>query len=95
MSANEDDWLLYGGLEDAPRLASAVELRKQLACAVEERATLATRLKSLQTERQQMRDSIELVTRNACVVLATARLELQRLDVQLAEVEGLPPASAT
>ena len=97
MSEAEDD--LYGdvgpsnrstGSYSAPqvKLASTVELRASLAAAIQERKALEAQLEALQAEAKAGREAIQDVTRRACVLLATARLELQRKDDQIAAAEA-------
>lgn len=88
--AAADDTDLYGGLEAAPQLPSAFELRRQLAPAVAEREALEARLGALTAEHVQGREEIKDLTRRACVLLATARLELRRKETMLQEARAQP-----
>lgn len=85
---DDDEAALYAGLshEAAPQLASVHELRTELAAATQERETLESQLQALQAENRSRRDSIQDLTRRACVLLATARLELRRMDEELDKV---------
>ena len=81
--ADDDD--LYGDLDDTmPRLASTTGLTAELTTVRTERVALESRLQTLRTEGAASREAIQDLTRRACVLLATARHELQRKDEQLA-----------
>ena len=76
---------IYADLDDAtPRLPSSTELSADLAAARAEREALEARLQNLRSDYAAGREAIQELTRKACVILVTARLELQRKDEALA-----------
>ena len=84
---------LYGDLDAAPKqLPSAIELRGRLAEVVNEREALEAQLQALQSEEQASRAALRDLMHRASVLLATARLELQRKDKQLNEYGITVPA---
>ena len=84
LDAVEED--LYGDLDAASRqLPSTIELRAQLAKLGHEREALEAQLQGLQSEEQASRDALRDLTRRACVLLMTARLELKRKDEQISQ----------
>ena len=89
---DDEDAALYAGLEEPPQLASAVDLQCQLDAAITERKALEERLRDLQTEYQQGRETMQDLTRRACVLLATARLEVGRKAAKLEQAArtGMP-----
>ena len=81
MSAEDD---LYGDLDDAlPRLASTTGLAAELSTVRTQREALERQLQELRARGTGSREAIQDLTRRACVLLATARRELQRKDEQL------------
>ena len=93
MSAADDAELLFT-LDTGPLLPSTVELRNQLVAATAEREALEASLQSLQNDERTAREAIKDLTQRACIVLATARLELRRKDAQLAELGVTPGGSS-
>lgn len=84
---------LYGDLDAAPKqLPSAIELRGRLTEVVNEREALEAQLQALQSEERASRAALRDLMHRACVLLATARLELQRKDKQLNEYGITVPA---
>jgi hypothetical protein len=84
---------LYGDLDAAPKqLPSAIELRGRLTEVVNEREALEAQLQALQSEEQASRAALRDLMHRASVLLATARLELQRKDKQLNEYGITVPA---
>lgn len=82
--ADDDDAALYGDLDEAaPKLASEHELSTQLTAVVREREHLEAKLEALKAENISRRDAIQDLTRRACIMLTTARTELQRKNEQL------------
>ena len=82
MADDADD--LYGDLDEAtPQLASEVALGKELAAVVGEREALEAQLATLKSDNLSRRAQIEDLTQRACVLLATARLEIKRKEEQL------------
>ena len=80
----DDADLLFGGLDtEAPLLPSVVELGSELKIAAAERMDLEAALEALQTDELATREAIKDLTQRACVLLATARREIQRKDEQL------------
>ena len=62
--------------------------------ATAEREALEASLQSLQNDERTAREAIKDLTQRACIVLATARLELRRKDAQLAELGVTPGGSS-
>ena len=87
----DDDDELYGDLT-RPALPSVIELRGRLESVISKRKALEAQLEALQAEELQSREDIKDASRRACILLATARLELQRNDAQL---KSLGVASCT
>ena len=87
----DDDAELYGDLEAPPQLPSAVELRSRLATALGQRKALEAQLETLQAEDRDAREAIKDLTRRACVLLSTARLELKRKEAALKELSVAVP----
>ena len=77
---------LYDDLPTAPRLQSSVGLAAELAAATAEREALEAKLAALRAQGTEGRAAIQDLTQRACVMLVTARLELQRNEARLAEV---------
>ena len=77
--ADADD-LYDDAVRAVPRLASVVELRASLESATAERQALEGTLAALQAENKAGREAIQDLTRRGRILLATARLELQRKD---------------
>ena len=74
---------LYADIDDAQaRLPSTTGLMTELAAVRAEREALEARLTALRAENATGRAAIQDLTRRACVILATARRELQRKDEQ-------------
>ena len=87
--------VLFGGLEsEAPLLPSVVELRSELKAATAERSDLETALAALQADELATREAIKDLTQRACVLLATARREIQRKDEQLSKLGAVPSESS-
>ena len=85
-----DDADLYADLYadvDGPKLPSTTGLANELASTRAEREALEARLQSLRSDNVATRAGLEDLTRRACVILSTARLELKRKDEQLEDCQ--------
>ena len=79
--AADDD--LYADMDETPRLPSNVELRRSLSSAVERRQELEVQAKALESQFNGDKERVQDLTRRVCVLLKTARLEIQRKEEQL------------
>ena len=82
----EDD--LYGDVE-VQHLPSEVDLTASFCALKRKRIELEQELEALKMQFSDSRTTLEQSTRNACVLLVTARLELQRKHRELKELENL------
>ena len=79
--AADDD--LYADMDETPRLPSNVELRRSLSSAVERRQELEVQAKAHESQFNGDKERVQDLTRRVCVLLKTARLEIQRKEEQL------------
>ncbi|KAL1510511.1 hypothetical protein AB1Y20_006815 [Prymnesium parvum] len=83
----DDD--LYGDLLSTatPQLPSSFSLKKQIKDEIDERMKLEEKLQALQQEFTSRKEDVMELTKRACQILLTARLELQRKDKLIMDLQ--------
>jgi hypothetical protein len=94
-TATADDEVddLYADIDAGPQLPSDLTLRRVLASVTSEREALEAEVARLSSEIGTAKAQLQQSLRNACTILCTARLEIQRKRARLANARAQAVAS--
>lgn len=92
-SADDEVDDLYADIDAGPQLPSDLTLRRMLASSTSEREALEAEVARLSGEIGEAKAQLQQSLRNACTILCTARLEIQRKRARLAAARAQAAAS--